>query len=181
MKKLCYFGLIATIAIVMSSCATQKTAYTYEMYNANNWTQFDLKKMNFYLSNDITIGREIEKRSSRIANGRVKRVNGRLMEEITIKKGTVGTLTKQLGAKELAIQFNDCKKCALVFERKSKQDDRFILKTKGHRQNRGQVKFNGQTYFASANSQDAYLLIRMKDMDKDRMRKYEFKGKRVKM
>ena len=167
MKKLFIKSILFVLVIVLlNSCVTQKTAFTYQMYNDSDWTEYDLRQMKFYLSDEVVIGREIKNKKTTIKNGKVKKVNGQLMEEITFSKGSVGHFVKQPRSKQLIIRFNDCDDCALVFERKSKSDGRYVLHTRGRLQRKGQVRFGGNTYFASANSQSAHLLVKVKEVNR---------------
>lgn len=174
MRKLFYYSMLLVSSVVLfSACATQKTAYTYQMYQSNQWTEYDLRQMKFYLSDEIVLGREIKKHKTSIRHGKIKKVNGQWMEEITIPKGSVGILVKQPRSTQLLLRFNDCEKCALVFQRKSRKDGRYILHTRGSSHKRGQVKMNGNTYVASSNSRETYLLVKMKQVSDRRTRKYE--------
>ena len=64
------------------------------MYNDNDWTEYDLRQMKFYLSDEIVIGREVKKKKTTIKHGKIKRVNGQLMQEITFSKGIVINKTR---------------------------------------------------------------------------------------
>lgn len=179
MKKLFFNVLLLAISMMMfSACTTQKTAYTYQMYQDNQWTKYDLSQIKFYLSDDIVLGREIKKHTTSIRHGKIKKVNGQWMEEITIPKGSIGTLVKQPRSSQMLLRFNDCDKCALVFERKSRNDGKYILHTRGRRHKRGQVKLNGNTYFATGNSQNTHLLVKMKQTNNRKAAKYVLKTTR---
>ncbi len=110
------------------------------------------------------IGREVKKGKTTIQHGKIKKINGQWMEEVVFSKGSVGTLVKQTNSNQLVIKFNDCDDCSLVFKRKSKSDGRYLLHTRGNQEKRGQVSFDGNTYFASANSHDTYLLVKIKEV-----------------
>ena len=167
MRKLFIKSMFLSLTIVLlNACAAQKTAFTYQMYKDSDWTEYDLRQMKFYLSEEIVIGREIKKKKTTINRGKVKKVNGQLMEEIVFSKGSVGHFVKQPRSNQLIIRFNDCDDCSLVFERKSKSDGRYALHTRGRLQRKGQVRFGGNTYFASGNSQSAHLLVKMKEVSK---------------
>jgi hypothetical protein len=167
MKKLLVKSILLSLTIVLlNSCVTQKTAFTYQMYNDSDWTEYDLRQMKFYLSDEIVIGREIKNRKTTIKHGKIKKVNGQLMEEIAFSKGSVGRFVKQPRSNQLIVRFNDCDDCSLVFERKSKKDGRYLLHTRGRLQRKGQVRFGGSTYFASANSQSTHLMIKVKEINK---------------
>ena len=50
MTKLIYTGIAL---IILSSCAPSLSPYTQKLYDRYEWKEADLKKVQFYLSDDI--------------------------------------------------------------------------------------------------------------------------------
>src|SRR5690606_14599828 len=86
MRTLILFFMI----VGMMSCAPSLKYYTKDMHDVSGWSQDDLHKIQFYLSGDIVLWRDLGKEDFSISRGKIKMTDGRRIEEVTIKKGTPG-------------------------------------------------------------------------------------------
>ena len=99
-------SILAILAlIILSSCSSRLTPFTQDLYEENGWTDSDLKKIQFYLSEDIILRRVVTKGSSSITSGKIKIVNGQKIEETKIRKGTPGVFLVSPKGKSICNQF----------------------------------------------------------------------------
>ena len=73
---------------LFSSCGPKLTPFTQQLYDENNWSDDELKRIQFYTSDDIILFRELSRGESEIVSGEIKIRNGRKIDEVVIKKGT---------------------------------------------------------------------------------------------
>ena len=65
------FGLFA-----LSSCSKQLTPLNQKMVDEMNWNDDDLKRIQFYLSDNIVLRREARSGDASIREGKIKIING---------------------------------------------------------------------------------------------------------
>lgn len=155
MKTLYSILVLATII----SCAPSLSYYTQNTHDSLVRDDSDPGKIQFYVSNDIILWREISKGESTISNGKIKMVNGREVEEVIIKRGTPGVYLFSPQKKQYAICFdpNDDSKY-LIFGPLEKTGDRYVLLAKEWDRRKGKVTYGDKVYNTSAESAFAYLM-----------------------
>ena len=85
-----YLFLIPLLFLL--SCSPKLTPFTSDLIEQNRWQEDDLKKIQFYLSQDIVLEREIRQNSSEIVMGEIVMRDGREVDRITFRAGTPGVL-----------------------------------------------------------------------------------------
>ena len=90
MKMIKYCLLLLGFGTLLTSCSPTLSPFTQNLYEDNNWTEGDLRKIQFYLSDDIVLYRELTGGNSEIIEGEIKVVNGRKRDQITFRRGTPG-------------------------------------------------------------------------------------------
>ena len=89
---------------LLSSCGSKLTPFTQRLYDDNNWSEEELKRIQFYTSDDIILFRELSRGESEIISGEIKIRNGRKINEVIIKKITIKKLCFEI-LKKLIIEF----------------------------------------------------------------------------
>ena len=84
--------LLGLFVVLFLSGCNSLSPFTQKLYEDNNWSEADLKKIQFYLSDDVVLRREIGNGSADISDGRIRVVNGKQVAEVVIRKGTPATL-----------------------------------------------------------------------------------------
>jgi hypothetical protein len=175
LKILCILSLFSFVA-----CSPSLTPFTERIHNELDFSEDDLQKIQFYLSEDIVLTRNLGGEESRITDGKIKVVNGREVEEIVFEKGTPGILLFTPKRERLAISFevggNDK---YLMFGPNERAGGRYVLLAKEWRKSRGKVSYNGKTYETGSSSAYSSLMV---DIDKYRKVSYQSskaKGRKV--
>lgn len=160
MKKVLFlFG--AAILFSLSSCSPTLSPFTQRLYDENNWSESELKRVQFYLSNDIILRRQASSASSRIEEGTIQVRNGRRVEEVVIRKGTPGVLLFIPKDNRFAVSFEDNDKY-LMFGPNPKAGDRYALLASDWNNRQGKVTYGDGKYWVDANNGIANLMVDLK-------------------
>lgn len=165
---------------LLSSCGPKLTPFTQQLYDENNWSDDELKKIQFYTSDDIILFRELSRGESEIVSGEIKIRNGRKIDEVIIKKGTPGVLIFRPKEDKFAVSFeseNDDR--YLIFGAAKRRGGQYRLFAKDWNRNFGKVTYEGKTYRTSSESQYATLLVDLKRIRNTEVRKRVAKGRTV--
>ncbi|MBK8557293.1 MAG: hypothetical protein IPL65_16685 [Lewinellaceae bacterium] len=138
--------------VLLSSCSPRLTTFNEDLYNAYKWTDGDLKKIQFYLSDNLTIYRNIdEDKGVTIAGGEIKIVNGQKVEQIRFKAGTPGVYLFSPKENHFAISFESGDDSHyLVFGPNPKYDNRYMLLASEWNRRRGKVTYANEKFWMDA-------------------------------
>ncbi len=167
------------LLIGLSSCSKKLTPLTQGMVEEFDWTETDLKRVQFYLSNDIVLTRDLGREESRITNGKVRVVNGREVEEVRFKKNTPGVIIFSPKGNKYAVSFESSDDKYLIFGPSKKAKGRYVLLAKDWTKNRGKVTYDGKVYNTSSNSAYANLLVDIKLARSTKYKSKEAEGRRI--
>ncbi|MCZ2101601.1 MAG: hypothetical protein LC107_08705 [Chitinophagales bacterium] len=173
--------LLIMIAITgMMSCAPTLKYYTKDMQDMSGWNTSDLHNIQFYLSNDIVLWRELGKEQVTISNGKIKMTDGRRVEEVVIKKGTPGVFVFSPKDQQYAVSFDskdDSK--YLVFGPSEKRNNRYVLLAKKWDNQYGQVTYGEDVFYTPSESAYAHLMVDMKKVKNISKKRETASGRRV--
>lgn len=174
-------NLIVGIAltILLSSCSTSLTPFTKSVYDEYNFSDQELKKIQFYLSDDIVLQRELGGSASKIVNGKIRLVNGREVEEIVFPKGTPGVFVLSPKEERLAISFEDLDENYLMFGPNVKMNNRFVLLGKEWRRGRGKITYKEAVWDTTSESAYTSLLVDLKKARKLKYSRTTARGRKV--
>jgi hypothetical protein len=166
--------LFLFVAFIASSCSNLKP-FTQGLVEENNWTEDELKKIQFYLSDDIRLTRQANGGSSAIVSGEIKVVNGKRVEEIIIEKGTPGVLLFQPKQDRFAISFESGGNSKyLIFGPGARTNGRYVLKASEWKRRFGTVSYDGKTYQVDARNSIASLMV-----DLEKIQRVDVKSRRA--
>lgn len=155
--------IFLSLFIGLSACSPRLTPFTQEIYDQNRWSEQELQKIQFYLSDDIVLRRQYKGGESTIEGGKIRMVDGREVEEIIFKAGTPGVLLFMPKTDRFAISFeSNGEERFLMFGPNPKAGDRYVLLAKDWDRRSGEVSYDGKVYRTSSESAFAHLLINLK-------------------
>ena len=167
---------------LLGSCSPKLTPFTQDLYDENGWTDGDLEKIQFYLSEDIILRRGVTKGYSSISSGKIKIVNGKKIEETKIRKGTPGVFLFRPKEDRFAISFETGDKKFLIFGPSQKNNGKYTLRAaewdKEKRQ--GQVTYDDKKYYTPSKSAYATLMVDLKKVGNSSIKSRTAKGRTVK-
>ena len=173
-----YLFLIPLLFLL--SCSPKLTPFTSDLIEQNRWQEDDLKKIQFYLSQDIVLEREIRQNSSEIVMGEIVMRDGREVDRIIFKAGTPGVLVQQGRQERLAISFETGDDSRfLVFTPHPKRNGTFVLSARNWEKGSGQVNYGGSYYYTIPGSGLASLMVDLKASRSSTVRNREAKGRTV--
>ena len=161
-----YFKILfvgAMFSALLISCSASLTPFTQDLYDKHRWTESELKKIQFYLSEDVLLTRQMTSGESHITGGKIRIENGRRIEEIRIPAYTPGVLLFMPREKRFAVSFesqdNDL---YLMFGPNPKMRNRYALLAKEWEGDQGKVHYNGNLYDVDTRSAFASLMVDLK-------------------
>lgn len=174
MKSIIQLSLIALVGLI-SSCSPSLNYYTESMHDDYRLSEAELQSVQFYLSKDIVLYRDLGVNESKIKEGKIKIVDGRKVEEIIFPKETPGILMFSPKQDRFAVSFEEGEDSFLMFGPNKKAGGKFVLLAKEWDRRVGKVTYKGKTYKTNSQSAMAALLV-----DVDKARKVSRKTKKVK-
>jgi len=165
--------------LLLSACSPKLTPFTEELKTTNQWSESDLKKIQFYLSEDVKIRRQVTEGSTEIIRGEIKMENGKKIEEIIIPKGTPGIVTTMGDGSRLSIAFENGNERFLMFGPNEKQNGRYTLRASEWRNQMGKVNYGGKTYITTAGDGYACLMVDLKKISDVNVKSRVAKGRTV--
>lgn len=174
MKKLIYLLLPF---IILSSCKMY-VPFTKDLKTKNSWSQNDIKKIQFYVSNTIILHRELGKSETKIESGVIKTVDGKKIEEVIIKKGTPGIVTTFTDKGSMAVSFEIDDGYYLTFGSYVNRGGRYylMLREKG---TYSKVTYVSKEYFISPESVQAFLQVDMKKINQEERNQRVASGRKL--
>lgn len=165
MKRIFYLLLFGFLTL--SSCSPRLSPLTENMVRENRWTEDDLRRIQFYLSEDILMSRRLGGNASTIESGEIKIINGQKVEQVMIKKGTPGIALFSPSRAELAVSFEaGSDRRFLVFGPSAKVGGRYVLRAKEWQRRMGTVTYEDKLYRVQGSSAYASLLVDLKKVNK---------------
>ena len=173
-----FFALF--LVFMMSSCSDRLTPFTQELYQSQGWTDGDLKRIQFYLSDDLVLFRDfIERDQSRITKGEIKVRNGKKVEEITIRAKTPGVFILRPDSDHFAVSFEEGDDTRyLMFGPNPKRGGTYELLASEWNRRSGKVTYSGEKFSTQSDAVPRLLV----DVDYKNTRKVSRKtasGRRV--
>ncbi len=157
---------------LVASCSPRYTYFTENLYEKQNWTQEDVKRIQFYVSNDIILTRAISDDETSITEGKIRIINGKKVQQVIIKEKTPGVLVLMPKEDRFAISFEDNDDAYLMFGPNPKYYERFALLAQDWEKEKGKVHYRGQLYDVDNSSAFAALMV---DLRREGESQYEIK------
>jgi hypothetical protein len=167
--------------ILISACSQNLRPFNQRMYEKYRWTKEELKKIQFYLSEDLVLYKKSNSRDSRIQEGSVV-INSEIHgEKIKFKSGTPGVFLFSPKTNRLAISFSDDEDSNkyLMFGPNDRLNGDFALLAKEWEKRGGTVTYNNQEYFVNSTDAMCTLLIDIKKASKVSYTVKVEKGRRI--
>ena len=154
-----YLSACVISVITLVSCSPQYTYFTESLYEKQKWSQDDLRRIQFYVSEDIVLTREISEGDTKITEGKIRIINGKKVQQILIRERTPGVLVLMPKEDRFAISFEADDDAYLMFGPNPKYYERFALLAQDWERDRGQIHYKGQLYNVDNSSAFAALMV----------------------
>lgn len=161
------FGLL--MGFVVMSCSPRLSPFTSSLITGYQYDDEALSRIQFYLSDDIVLHRQLSQGESTIDQGRIIIRDGRRVEEIIFREGTPGVFLFSPGDQKLAISFERGEDRYLMFGPTSRRingrnssEGIYGLLAKEWERDHGIITYAGREYYTPNRSAYVTLLV---DMD----------------
>ncbi len=171
--------LIIGLSVTLIACSPNYKPFTVDLQKSFDWTEDELKQIQFYLSKDIVLQRQLSMGESVIEGGKIEVREGRRVEEVVIPEGTPGILMFMPKPNRMAISFETGKDKFLMFGPHPKWDGRYMLLGSDWDRRAGQVTYQGRKYRTSSSSAYASLLVDLERVSKVSRARRTAKGRTV--
>lgn len=165
---------------LLTSCSPRLTPFTQKFYDSYEFKQEDLKRIQFYLSEDVILHRDMSGGNVEIVQGEIKVVDGRKVEQIVIRKGTPGVLVTMPKENRFAVSFeptDDSK--FLMFGPNDKLGKQYTLLAAEWKKHTGIITYGDQKYYTDAHNGLAKLMVNLNKMYQEQRRSHVAKGRTV--
>jgi hypothetical protein len=177
MKRLPYFIFLI---LVYTSCAPALSPYTQKLNDRYEWKESDLKKVQFYLSDDVVLRRKAGSGKAEIAQGEIKIIDGTRYEVVKFRKNTPGVLLFMPKENRMAISFEDGSESNyLMFGPNPNFNNRYVLLASDWNKRYGEVTYQGKKWETSSASAFVGLVINLKNIDQNDTEARIAKGRTV--
>ncbi len=151
---------LSVLFMALVSCSPQYAYFTDDLYKQQKWTPEDIRRIQFYVSRDIVLTREISEGETQITEGKIRIRDGRKIEQVLIRQGTPGVLVLMPKENRFAISFEEGDNEAyLMFGPNPKYEDRYALLAQDWDKEDGQVHYKGKLYHVDSSSAFASLMV----------------------
>ncbi|HYG51961.1 MAG TPA: hypothetical protein VD905_13710 [Flavobacteriales bacterium] len=168
---------LAAFLFLISSCSP-KVPYTSYLASKYQLTEDELKKVQFYASDDIILYTKESSSKTGTENGTIVISSSEAENQILIKKGTPGILMKQVGTDKVYISFEVGDNKFLVFG-STGQREPFKLQAESWEGGRGKLSYDGKIYYASSMSGSTHLLVSIKKFQKKKSNQKVVEGRKI--
>lgn len=170
---------LAILIATLSSCSPKLTPFTANLRNEYQWTDKDLQKIQFYVSEDIVLWREVRDGDAKIDDGAIKIRDGKKVEEIRIPRRTPGVYLFEPKSDRFAIGFESGDEKYLMFGPSKKSGADFVLLAADWKKDRGQISYDNKIYFTPETSAYSRLLVDLRAAKKLTVKRKTVKGRTI--
>lgn len=180
MKNAKLFLLLAVGMSMLTSCSPSLTPFTQRLQRQYDWSDAELKRIQFYVSKDIVLKREASGGTSEIIAGEIKVIDGRNIDQVVIRKGTPGVLLFQPKENRFAVGFESSSDSKyLIFGPSPRAGERYVLLASQWQRRGGQVTYDGRKYRVDSENAYAALMVDLKKIRKVNVKNRRATGRRV--
>jgi hypothetical protein len=180
MKKKNVILSLCAIMIAFSACSPDLRPFTSSMLKEGGWGDGELKKIQFYLSDDLIIQRQLTEGSSEITSGKIKIVRGEKLEEIRIPRGTPGVFLFKAKENNFAVSFDATSdKRFLMFGPNPKLSGRYVLLASEWQSRQGKVQYDSKSYYTTEGSALANLMVDFRKIRQREVQSEVARGRKV--
>jgi hypothetical protein len=181
MKNLVNLFCAFALLLFFTSCSRELRPFTANILREGNWSDTELSKIQFYLSEDIVIRRKLTEGANEISSGgSIKIFKGEKVEEVRIPHGTPGVFLFRAGDNHFAVGFdatND--KRYLMFGPNPKRQGSYVLLASEWKNQLGKVRYDDRFFFTDEPSAWSSLLVDVRKIKSVEVTSKTERGRRV--
>jgi hypothetical protein len=172
---------IASVAVLtlLSSCQSL-TPFSNSVRTKYSLDEAKLKKMQYYISSDITLqrGERAEDAQELDEEGKLIVSTSASLDNISVDAKTPGVCVKVIDGNKIAVSFFESDDQYLVFGDPNNRG-RYYLMGAEWKNGKGKINFGGKTYYIMPGGASAYLKFEMKKIKDYKTSSTKAKGRKV--
>jgi len=169
--------LVATL--LLSSCTLKLSPYTTRLHQETGLHEQGLQRVQFYVSKDIVLQRDMGDSETEVVGGKIRMVNGRRVEEVVILAGTPGVLMNMPDTDRLAVSFEATSNDYLLFGVSENEGGAYALMAKDWTHRVGEIQYGGKIYRTTPESAGAILLVDVRKLNKVDLNSRTASGRKI--
>jgi hypothetical protein len=169
-------ALLAAV-LAVSGCASHRVAFTQHLRTQYDLTGEELKKLQYYLSSDVTLQRGFRSEEGEVSGSHklVRKEEG-LVEQVVVRAGTPGVAT-EVGETYLAVSFEPGASLFFGSPPSDRDPDRkYKLSAKRWTEQYGELMYGGKEFYAVDGSGQACLEVVLESLNAVEERKKVLPG-----
>lgn len=170
---------LGLMMVLLSSCSPKLLPFTQSMYDRYTWNENDLKKIQFYLSKDVTLRSTSANGQSTIRDGKIEDAVSKNIEKVVIPAKTPGVLVYLPKSNRFGISFESEGGEYLMFGPNPKSGGKYVLLAKSWKNRQGKITYGEQMYTADLGASFAHLLVNIKKVNKVGIKESVAGGRKV--
>lgn len=173
------------VFIGLSSCSTPKSYFTADTRNKVEEKSIPLEKLQFYIDKDVELKRELSSREATVHSGKVKIENGKYVNIILLKKGTLGVCTgSNKNSLDIAFESGEGKSLSFGVTTRPAANTVYSLSAEKwlnpyHSPEVGKITYDGEVYFMRFTGSRPKLMIQKTANDKYEVNKRVMSGRQI--
>jgi hypothetical protein len=171
-----YIIIISTF-VLLTSCANL-VPLSSSMITKNNWSKEDMKKIQYYVSNEVRLQKISSNSGTNISGGVITQESNKAVEEVIVKENTKGVAVG-FPTDNIGISFEKDDNHFLTFGANPDRNGFFVLMASEWKDKIGKVTYNGEKYFTSPESKEVVLLVNLKKIKKLKISQRAAEGREV--
>ena len=157
--------LTAFVALLfLTSCGPKLRPLTQRIVDEQQWTSAEFERIQFYLSEDLVLTRELRDGKTTIQNGQVRVINGKDVEQVIFPAKTPGVFVFSPKSQRVAVTFEDGNDNYLVFGPNPSAGNTYVLLAQDWNRSSGTVSYAGKPWTVSTANAYASLMIPLKEL-----------------
>jgi len=173
------FAIGIVSMLMLNSCVKNLAPITQKMIDENGWDENQLKRIQFYTSEDIILYKLKDASDVDIKDGKIQYETDKSVKEIVIKKNTPGILVYYPKKDRWGVSFEKGNSYYLTFGPHPKRGEQFVLLASEWDDTKGLVTYNGDNYSVPTKNADAILLVDTKSIKKLAVDRRKAKGRKL--
>lgn len=170
--------ILSILALSFGSCKNL-VPYSNNLRDQFNLNEQQIRKIQFYVSTEIVLQREVSSANTKIESGKIKMLNGRKVQEIIIPVGTKGVLTDIPRENKLLVSFELDDNHYLSFGVNPNANNHYTLLASSWNGSVGTVTYAGEKYQANPESKFSQLMVDLRKIQKLQTKQRVAKGRKV--
>ena len=190
MKIITTLSIISLIAL--SSCSTlQRSYFTVDTRKRVEERAIPVEKLQFYVDKDVELRRELSARDAKVNSGKVVFENGKYVNIIILRAGTLGVCTQKLNnSLEVSFESGDNKNIRFAVPERATSNtvyslfaDQWVSSPNTFNPSNisqvGKIVYDGEVYYMRFNGERPRLMIQKSARDKYEVNKRVMTGRKV--